>query len=183
MGEKWKQWQILYFGTPKSLQTVTAAMKLKDSWKAPWKKSCDKPRQCIKKQRHHFANKGPYSQSCGFSSSHVQMWKLDHKEGWAPKNWCFWIVVLEKTLESSLDCKRFKPVNPKGNQPWIFIERTDAKTETPILWLPDVKSWLVGKDTDVGKRLRAGGEGGNRGWDYWMASPTQWTWVWANSRR
>ena len=141
------------------------------------------PRQCIKKQRHHFANKGPYSQSCGFSSSHVQMWKLDHKEGWAPKNWCFWIVVLEKTLESSLDCKRFKPVNPKGNQPWIFIERTDAKTETPILWLPDVKSWLVGKDTDVGKRLRAGGEGGNRGWDYWMASPTQWTWVWANSRR
>ena len=91
------------------------------------KGSCDKPRQCIKKQRHHFANKGPYSQSYGFSSSHVQMWELAHKESWAPKNWCFWTVVLEKTPESHLDSKKIKPVNPKGNQSWIFIGRTVLK--------------------------------------------------------
>ena len=89
---------------------------------ALWKENYGKPRQHIKKQRHHFANKGPYSQSYGFSRSHVQMWELDHKEGWVPKNWCFWIVVLERTLESPLDCKEIKPVNPKGNQPWISLE-------------------------------------------------------------
>ena len=94
---------------------------------APWKKSYDKPRQCIKKQRHHFAGKGPYSQSHGFSSSYVQIWKLDHREGWALKNWSFWVVVLEETVESPLDSKEIKPVNPKGNQPWIFIGRTDLK--------------------------------------------------------
>ena len=97
---------------------------------APWKKSYDKPRQHIKK---HFANKGPYSQSYGFSSSHVWMWELDHKESWAPKNWCFQIVVLEKTLESPLDSKEIKPVHPKGNQPWIYFGMTDAKVEAPIL--------------------------------------------------
>ena len=91
------------------------------------KRSCDKPRQCIKKQRHHLANKGPHSQRYGFSSSHVQMWELDHKEGWAPKNWCCQNMVLEKTLESLLDCKEIKSVNPKGNWPWIFIGRTDAE--------------------------------------------------------
>ena len=96
----------------------------------PWKESYDKPRQHIEKQRHHFANKGPSSQSYGFSSSHVWRWELDHKEGWVPKNWCFWTMVLEKTLESSLDCMEIKPVNPKGNQPWIFIGRTDA--EAPV---------------------------------------------------
>ena len=101
---------------------VTAAMKLKTF--APWKKRYDKPRQCIRKQRHHFADKGPYSQSYGFSSNHVWMWELDHKEAWAMKSWCFWIVMLEKTLESPLDCKKIKPVNPKGNQPWIFTGRT-----------------------------------------------------------
>ena len=95
-------------------------------------KSYDKPRQCIKKQRYHFANKCPYSQSYGYSSSHVWMWELDHKEGWAPKNWCFRIVVLEKTFESPLNSKEIKPVNPKGNQSWIFIGRTDAETEAPI---------------------------------------------------
>ena len=94
---------------------------------APWKKSYDKPRQCIKKQRHHFADKCPSSQSCGFSGSHVQMWELDHKEDWGPKNWCFWILVLEKTLESLLDSREIKPVNPKGNQPWAFIGKTDAE--------------------------------------------------------
>jgi len=89
----------------------------------PWKKSYDKPRQCIKNQRHHFADKGLYSQSCGFSSSHVWMWELDHKEGWDPNNWCFWVQVLKKTLESPLDCKEIQPVNPKRNQPWIFLEK------------------------------------------------------------
>ena len=102
------------------------------------------------RQRHRFANKGLYSQSYGFSSSHVWMWELDHKEGWAPKNWCFWIVVLEKTLESPLD-STIKSVNVKGNQPWIFIGRTDAEAEAPILWPPDVKKWLIGKDPDAGK--------------------------------
>ena len=109
------------------------------------RKQHDKPKQCIKKQKHHFANKGPYSQSYGFSSSHVRMWGLDHKEHWAPKNWCFWVVVLEKTLESPLDCKKIKPVNPKGHQSWIFIGRTDAEGEAPLLQSPDVKNWLTGK--------------------------------------
>ena len=114
-----------------------------------WKKSYDKPRQHIKKQRHYFANKGPSSQGYGFSSSHVWMWELDYKESWALKNWCFWIVVLEKTLESPLDCKEIQLVHPKGSQSWIFIGRTDA--ETPILWPPDVESWLIGIDSDSGK--------------------------------
>ena len=118
---------------------------------APWKESYDKPRQCIQKQRHHFADKGLYSLSYGFSSSHVQMWKLDHKEVWTPKNLCFWILVLDKTLESPLNCKEIKPVNPKGNQPKVFIGRTDAEVEAPILWPPAVKCWLIGKDPDAGK--------------------------------
>ena len=118
---------------------------------APWKKSYDKPTQCIKKQRHYFANKGPSSLSYGFSSGHVWMWELDYKEGWVLKNWCFWTVMLEKTLESSLDCKEIKPVHPKGNQYRIFNGRTDAKAEVPRLWPPDVKNWLIRKDPDAGK--------------------------------
>ena len=106
------------------------------------------------------------------------MWELDPKEGWAPKNWCFLSMVLEKTVESSLDCKEIKPVNPKGSQSWIFIESTDA--EAPILWPPDVKNWLIRKDPDSGK-LKAGGEGDDRGRDGWMRSLTRWTWVWAGS--
>ena len=109
------------------------------------------------------------------------MWELDYKESWALKNWCFWTVVFEKTLESPLDCKEIQPVHPKGDQSWMCIGRTDAKAETPILWPPDVKSWLIGKDPDAGKRLRAGGEGDDREWDGWMASPNRWTWVWVNS--
>ena len=120
----------------------------------PKKKSFDKPKQCIKKQRHHFPNKGPYSQSYGFSSSHVWMWELDYKEGWAPKNWCFWTVVLEKTLESPLDCKEIQPVDPKGDHFWVFFGRTDVEAETPILWPCDAKSWLIWKDPDVGKDWR-----------------------------
>ena len=113
------------------------------------RKAMTKPRQHIKKQRHYFANKGPSSQSYGFSSSHVWMWELDHKENWVPNNWCLWTVVLEKILESPLDCKEIKPV--KGSQSWIFIGRTDAKAETPILWPTDVKNWLIWKDPDAGK--------------------------------
>ena len=117
---------------------------------APWNKSYDKPRQHIKKQRHHFTDKGPYSKSYDFSSSHVWMWELDYRESWAPKNWCFWTVVLEKTLKSTLDCKEIQPVHPKGNQSWIFIGRTDAEAEAPILWPLDVKHQLIGKDLMLG---------------------------------
>ena len=105
----------------------------------------------IKKQRCYFANESPSSQSYSFPSSNIWMWDLDCEEGWVPKNWCFWTVVLEKTLESPLDCKEIKPVIPKGNQSWIFIGRTDAEAETPILWPPDAKNWLIGKTLMLGK--------------------------------
>ena len=118
---------------------------------APWKKSYDQPSQHIKTQRHYFADKGPSSQSRGFSSSHFQMWELDQREGWEPKNWCFWILVLEKTPAGPWDCEEIKPVHPEGNQPWIFIGRTDAEAEAPILWPPDVKRGLIGKDPNAGK--------------------------------
>ena len=108
----------------------------------------------ILKNRHYFANRGPSSQGYGFSSGHVRMWELDHKEGWAPKNWCFWTVVLEKTLESPLDGKEIQPVHPKGDQSWVFIGRTDVEAETPILWPPHAKSWLIGKDPVAGKDWR-----------------------------
>ena len=120
----------------------------------PWKESYDQPRQHIKKQRHYFVHKGPYSQGYDFSSSHVWMWELDYKESWAQKNWCFWTVVLEKTLESPLDCKEIQSVHPKGNQSWVFIGRTDVEAETPIFWPPDAKSWLIWKDPDVEKYWR-----------------------------
>ena len=148
MGKQWKQWEALFSWAPKSLQMVTAAMKLRRFLLG--RKAM---RQHIKKQRHYFA-KGPSSQSYGFSSGHVWMWELDHKESWVPKNWCFWAVVLEKTLESPLDCKEIQPVHPKGNQSWIFIRRTDAEAEIPIPWPPDVKNWLIWKDPDAGKDWR-----------------------------
>ena len=103
------------------------------------------------------------------------------EESWALKNWCFWAVVLEKTLESPLDCKEIQPVHFKGDQSWVFFGRTDAKAETPVLWPPHAKSWLIGKDPDAERNWGAGGEGDDRGWDGWMASPIQWTWVWVNS--
>ena len=117
----------------------------------PWRKSYDQPRQHIRKQRHYFVNKGLSSQGYGFSSSHVRMWELDYEESWAPKSWCFWTVVLEKTLESSWDSKEIQPVHPKGDQSWVFTGRTDVEAETPLFWLPDVKSWLIWKDPDAGK--------------------------------
>ena len=139
---------------------------------APWKKSYDQPRQHVKKQSHDFADKGPSSQSYGFSSSHVWIWELDHKESWVLKNWCFWTVVLEKTLESLLDLKEIQPVHPKGTQSWIFIGRTDAEAEAPMLWSPDVKYWLIGKDPDAGKDWRQEEEGMTEdemvGWHHWL---------------
>ena len=121
---------------------------------ALWKKSYDQPRQHSKKQRHYFADKGPSSQSYRFSSCHVWMWELDHKESWALKNWSFWTVVLEKTHERPLDYKEIQLVNPKGNQSWIFIGRTGSEAEVSIFWLPDVKNWLTRKDPDTGKDQR-----------------------------
>ena len=147
---------------------------------APWKKSYDQPRQHIKKQRYYFANKSLSSQSYDFSSNQVWMWQLDYKESWALKNWWFSTMVLEKTLESPFDCKEIKTVISKGNQSWIFIGRTDAEAETPILWPSDEKSRFMGKDPDDGKDSEQ--EADYRGWDCWMASLTQWTWVWASSR-
>ena len=121
---------------------------------APWKESYDKPRQHSKKQRYHFANKGPCCQSYDFSSSHVWIWELDHKDGWMPKNWCFQTVVLEKTLESPLDTRRSNRSILKKNHSWIFIGRTDAEAETPVLWPPDAKIQLIGKDPYAGKDWR-----------------------------
>ena len=147
---------------------------------APWKKSYDQPRQHIKKQRHYFTNKGLSSQSYGFSSSHVWMWELDYKENWALKNWCFWTVLLEKTLQSPLNCKEVQPVNPKGNQSWIFLEGLMVKLKLQYLgtWCKELTHW---KRPWCWERLKAGVEGDDRGWDGWMASLTQWTWVWASS--
>ena len=149
MGKQWKEWQTLFSWAPEWLQLwnkKTLALS---------KEGYDKPRQHIKKQRCYFADKGLYSQSYGFSSSHVWMSELYHKESWVPNNWCFWTVVLKKTLESPLDCKEIQPVNPKGNQSWIFIGRTNAEAETPIFWPPDAKNWLIGKDP-IGKDPDAG---------------------------
>ena len=109
------------------------------------------------------------------------MWGLDCKQSWALKSWCFWTVVLEKTLESPLDCKEIQPVHPKGDQSWVFFGRTDAEAETPVLWPPHAKSWLIWKDPDAGKDWGQKEKGDDRGWDGWMASPTQWTWVWMDS--
>ena len=114
----------------------------------PWKESYDQSRQHIQKQRHYFANKGPSSQGYGFSSGHVWMWELDYKVSWMPKNWCFW--MLKKTLESPLDCKEIQPFHPK-DQSWVFIGRTDVEAETPTLWSPDAKSWLIWKDLMLGE--------------------------------
>ena len=159
-GKNWKQWQISFSLAPKSWQKVTVAMILKKMF-SPWKECYDKTRQCITKQKHHFADKGPYGQSYDFSRSHVWMWELDHKEGWVPRNRCLQIVVLMSTLDSPLDCKEIRPVHPKGNQPWIFIGRTDdwrhwifiKKIEAGplILCSPDGKSQLIGKDSDPWK--------------------------------
>ena len=157
-GEKVEAVTDFIFWAPKSLQTMTAAMK--------WKEACSlegKPRQCIKKQRPHLADKDLCGQSYCFSGSYVWMWELAHKEGWVLKNWCFWTVVLEKTLESPLDCRESKATHPKGDQSWILIGRTDVKAEAPILWPPDANSQQ--KDPDAGKDGEQKEKGVGRGWD------------------
>ena len=147
---------------------------------ASWKESYDQPRQHIKKQRYYFVNKGPCSQGYGFSSSHVWMWELDYKESWAWKNWCFWTVVLEKTLGSSVDCKEIQPVHPKGDQScvlwkdWCWSQKSSTLAARCEELIDLKRPWCW-------EKLRAGGEGDNRGWDGWMASLTRWTWVWVNS--
>ena len=160
-------------------------MKLKDAYSLEgklWPRlSSSSSRHHIKKQWHYFANKGPSSQGYGFSSSHVWMWVLDYKESWALKNWCFWTMVLEKTLESPLDCKEIQPVHPKGDQSWVFIGRTDAEawnSNTLATWCEELTHWKI---PWCWERLREGGQEADRGWHGWMASPTQWTWVWVGS--
>ena len=177
MGKQCKQSDSLFSWAPKSLQMVTAAIKIKRHLFLE-RKAMTNLDSILKSKRHYFADKGPSSQSNGFSSGYVWMWELYYKASWVMKNWCFWTVVLEKTLESSLDCKEIQPVHPKGNLSGIFIGRTDAETN---IWPPDAKNWLTGKRPWCWERLKAGGEGDDRGWDAWMASPTQWTWVWAGS--
>ena len=178
MGKQWKQCQTLFWGAPKSLQMVTTAMKLRHLLLG---RKVMTNLDSILKSRHYFDNKGPSSQGYGFSSGHVWMWELDYKDSWVLKNWCFWTVVLEKTLESPLDCKEIQFVSPTGYQSWILIVRSDDEAKAPILWPPDVKDWLTGKDPNAGKDLKVGGEGNDRGWAGWMASLTQWAWVWVSS--
>ena len=149
-GETMKHWETLFWGATKSLCVQSWNLKMFLSWK----KSYDKSRQRIKKQRDHLADKGPDSQSYGFSSSHAWMWELDHKEDWVLKSWCFQTVVLEKTLESPFNCKEIQPVHPKGNQSWIFIGTTDAEAEAPMLCPLDVKRWFIRKYPEAGKDWR-----------------------------
>ena len=148
---------------------------------AIWKKSYDKPKQCIKKQRHHFANRGPYSQSYVFSSSHVWMWELYHKEDWVPKIWCFSTTVLEKTLMSPLDYKEIQPVYPKGNQSWIFMEGLRLKLKLQYFGHLMQRTELLEKTVMLGK-IEGRRRRDDRGWDGWMASPMRWPWVWIGSR-
>ena len=175
MGKQWKQCQTLFFGLQNHCR-CDCSHEIKRCLVLGRKVMTNL--DSIFKSRYYFANKGPSSQGYGFSCGHVWMWQLDYKESWAPKNWCFWTVVLEKTLESPLDCKEIQPVHPKGDQPWVFIGRSDVEGETPILWPPDVKSWLIWKDRYAGKDW---GEGDDRGWDGWMASLTRRTWACVDS--
>ena len=147
---------------------------------APWKKSYDQPRQHMKKEKYYFANKSPSSQSYDFSSSHVWVWELDYKESWGPKNWHSWTVVLEKTLESPLDCKEMQPIHPKGTQTWMFIGSWcwSWGSNTLATWYEELTRW---KRPWCWEILQVGGDRDDRGWGGWMASPTQWTWVWVNS--
>ena len=145
----------------------------------PWKESYDQPRQHIEKQRHFFTNKGLSSQGYSFSSGPVWMWELDCEESWAPKNGCFWTVVLEKTLESLLDCKEIQIVHSKGDQSWMFIGRTDVDAETPILWPPDATCWLIWKDPDAGKYWGQEEKGTTEdemvGWHHWLSGHGFWS--------
>ena len=173
MGKQWKQWQTSFSWAPKSLQMVIAALKLKDA--CSLEETMTNLDSILKSWGiNHFADKGPSSQGYGFSSGHVWMWELDceaeHRRIDAFELWCW-----RRLLKSPLDCKEIQAVHPKGNQSWIFNWKTYFEAEPPILWPPDAKNWLIGKDPDTG------GEGNDRGWDGWMASPTRWPWVSASS--
>ena len=149
MGKQWKQWQTLCWGGSKITADGDYSNEIKRGLLLG--RNVMTNLDSILKSRHYFANNGPSSQGCGFSSSHIWMWQLNYKESWGLKNWCLWTVVLEKTLESPLDCKEIQPVHPKGDQSWVFIGRTDVEAETPILWPSDKKNWLIGKYRDAGK--------------------------------
>ena len=177
MGKQWKQWQALFSWAPKSLGNGDCNHQIK-SRLLLGRKAMTNLGSMLKSRDITLLTKVHYNQSYGFSSSHIWMWELDHKaERQRIDAFKLW---LEKTLESPLDCKEIKPVHPKGNQPWIFIGRTDAEAETPIFWPPDTKNWLTGKDPDAEKDWRQE-EKGTTGWGGWMASLTLWTWVWASS--
>ena len=173
---RWGNSDRLYFGGLQITKMVTTAMKLKDS--CSLEEKLWQTQTAYSKAEILLYWQRSSSQSYGFSSNHVWMWELDHREGWALKDWCFWTVVLEKTLESPLDCK-IQSVYPKANQPWTFIGKTDAETEAPILWPSDAKSQFIIIDPDAGKdrRQEKWTTEDDRGWDGWMSSPAQWTWV------
>ena len=151
MRKQWKQWLTLFGGEGTKITADGDCSHEITRHLLPGRKVMTNLDSILRSRDIYFFNKGLSSQGYGFSSSHVWMWELDCEEGWAPKNWCFWNVVLEKTLQSSLDCKKIQPVHPKGDQSWVFLGRTDAEAETPILWPPHVKSWLIGKDPDAGR--------------------------------
>ena len=168
MRKQWIQWDLVFWGSK-----ITADGDCSHGIKRHLllrKIAMTNLDSILKKQRRYLTNKGPQSQSYGFSSSHVWMWELDYKESWVPNNWCFRTAVLEKTFESPLDSKDIKSVDPKGNQSWILTGRTDA--EAPILWPPDVKNWLTGKDPDAGKDWRQEEKGTTEdemvGWHHWL---------------
>ena len=177
MGKQWKQLTDFIFLGSKITADGNCSHEIKRRLLLG-RKAMTNLESILKSRDIYFTNR---SQSYGFSSRHVWMWELDYQESWAQKNWCFWTVMLEKTLESPLNCKEIQPVHPKGDQSWVFIGRIDVEAETPILWPPDAKSWLIWKDPDAGKDWGQE-EKGMTGWDGWMASLTQWTWVWVNSR-
>ena len=170
MGKQRKQWQTLFSWAPKSLQVVTTAMKLKDT---PWKESYDLSRQHIQKQRHYFVNKDPSSQSYGFPSGHVLMWELDLN------NWCFWTVMLEKILRVPWTARRSNQSILKEISPGCSLEGLMLKLKLQYFGLLMRRADSFEKTLMLGK-LKAGGEGDDRGWDGWVASLTQWTWVWVN---
>ena len=181
MGKQWKQCQTLFWGGSKITADGDCSHETERRLLLG-KKVMTNLHNILKSRDITLPTITLSSQGYGFSSSPVWMWELDYKESWARTNWCFWTVVLEKTLESPLDSKEIQPVHPERNQSWIFIGRTDAEAETPILWPPNVKNWLIWKDPDAGKDWRQEEKGTHdRGWDGWMASPTQRTWVWVNS--
>ena len=177
MGKQWKHWQTL-FGGLQNPAGGNCSHEIKRHLLLG-RKTMTNLDSLLKKQRHYFTNKDLSSQSYGFSTSHVCMWELDYKESWVPRNWCFWTVVLEKTLDSPLDCKEIQPVHPNGNQSLIFIGRTDAKAETSILWPPDVKKSLIWKDPNAGK-IEGGRRRGQQRTEL-VGRPIQWTWVWVDS--